>query len=280
MLGRNKKKKSSRSDYSPKMLLNENTPFAVTEAYKTLRTNTIFTLAAVAHDAPHRNIFAVTSSVPGEGKSLTSANLAISFSQTGSRVLLVDADMRKPVQHRTFGINNDTGLSTVLLALDKMASMIHKNVRPGLDIITSGPIPPNPSELLGSSVMTKFLDVVGRVYDYVIIDTPPITIVTDALTFSFNTAGLLLAVSPDVCRHVDLRHAFEAIELSQTHVLGSVLSNTMTNAVGYGYKKSYSRYKYKYGYYKSGYGYSYGYGYGYRAKSSGEKTDSASADKK
>ena len=238
MLGRNKKKKSSRSDYSPKMLLNENTPFAVTEAYKTLRTNTIFTLAAVAHDAPHRNIFAVTSSVPGEGKSLTSANLAISFSQTGSRVLLVDADMRKPVQHRTFGIDNDTGLSTVLLALDKMASMIHKNVRPGLDIITSGPIPPNPSELLGSRMMSDLIKRLSAEFDYIIVDLPPVTTVVDPIAVSPNLDGILLVVRHTYTKKRLLNQAMRQLRFANVRVLGFVYNGYSKHSSGYYRRKN------------------------------------------
>lgn len=283
MLGKKNKKKHD-TGHSPQMLLGSETPFDVTEAYKTLRTNITFTLAAVPEDSPHRNIFTVSSSVPGEGKSLTSANLAISFAQTGSRVLLVDADMRKPVQHRVFGIENETGLSTILLSIDKMAGMIHKDVRPGLDIITSGPIPPNPSGLLGSQVMTTFLTVVSRAYDYVIIDTPPLTIVTDALTFSFNTAGILLAICPEVCVHGDLKRSLEAVGISQTHILGTVMSNTLSGSSSYGYKKSYSHYKYyrrgHYGYaYKSRYGYSYGYD-SYKKAAEDSKTSGSSENRK
>lgn len=239
-------KKKLENGHSPRMLLNENTPFAIAEAYKSLRTNLTFALVATDQDQPHRNAIVVTSSVPNEGKSITSSNIAISFGQTGSRTLLIDADMRKPVQHRMFELNNDVGLSSVLLKLDTLATSIHHNVRPGLDVITSGEIPPTPSELLGSQAMSKLLDIVCQVYDYVIIDTPPVNIVTDALTFSRNTAGILLTVRQSVCLHKDLKRSVENIRLSDSNILGTVLSDVDNGAGGTGYRYRYSSRYYNY----------------------------------
>ncbi|MCQ2353871.1 MAG: CpsD/CapB family tyrosine-protein kinase [Clostridia bacterium] len=257
MKKRNNKNNSRREGHSPNVLLNENTPFAIVEAYKTLRSNVTFSIAAIDQNVPHRNAMVVTSSVPNEGKSVNSANLALSFGQTGGRVLLIDADMRKPTQHLMFEQDNsESGLSTILLKLNTLASTIRHNVRPGLDLITSGPIPPNPSELLGSQTMIKFLDIVCRVYDYVIVDTPPVTVVTDALTFSHNTAGIILNIRQDYCLHKDLSHAISSIKLSDTNILGTMIADTSSGGGGSGYRY---RYRYNYGYYRYRRSSKYGY---------------------
>lgn len=251
----NKKKKKGRRPGSA-MVIDSDTPFAVTEAYKTLRTNIQFTTAALAPETPHKNALVISSPLPSEGKSTTASNLGVVFAQTNSKVLLIDADMRKAVQHRNFKVDNKEGLSTCLVNLDRLADAIHHSVKPGLDLLTAGPTPPNPSELLSSPTMQRLLDIVCKVYDYVIVDTPPLTVVSDALTFAGNTAGLLMVVRPDVCRQIDLRRSFDSIELAGTHVLGVVMSDVRQNGSGYysGYRR-YGRYG-KYGYSKYGYSYS------------------------
>ena len=272
----NKKNNIRRDEHIQKGLLNENTPFAIVEAYKTLRSNVTFSLAAIDQSVPHRNAMVVTSSVPNEGKSINSANLAFSFGQTGGRVLLIDADMRKPTQHLMFEQDNtESGLSTILLKLDTLASTIHHQVRPGLDLITSGPIPPNPSELLGSQAMIKLLDIVCRVYDYVVIDTPPVTVVTDALTFSHSTAGIILNIRQDFCLHKDLSHAINCIKMSDTSILGTMIADTTSGGGGSGYRYRYRyRYRYNSAYYRSNrpskYGY-YSYYSDYSNKDKGKK---------
>lgn len=255
---KNKKKKSRRNSA---MIIDADTPFVVTEAYKTLRTNILFTTAALPPETPHKNALVISSPLPSEGKSTTAANLGVVFAQTNSKVLLIDADMRKAVQHRHFKVDNDRGLSSCLVDLEQLADAIHHSVRPGLDVLTAGPTPPNPSELLSSPAMVKLLDIVCRVYDVVIVDTPPITLVSDALTFAGSTAGLLMVVRPDVCRQIDLRRSFDSIELAGTHVLGVVMSDVRQNGTGYysGYRR-YGKYD-KYGYAKYGYSYSYSYGH-------------------
>ena len=252
---KNKKSGAGRSGGS--LLIGQDTPFVVTEAYKTLRTNILFTAAALDPETPHKNTLVISSPVPNEGKSTTAANLGIVFAQTNSKILLIDADMRKAVQHQKFRIDNNCGLSNCLVNLDKLTEAIHYNVRKGLDLLTAGPTPPNPSELLSSPAMKKLLDIVCKVYDYVIIDTLPITVVSDALTFAGNTAGLLMVVRPDVCRQADLRRSFDSIELAGIHVLGVVMSDVRQSGGGYysGYRKygRYGRYG-KYGYSRYGYG--------------------------
>lgn len=234
--------------YGGDMLLNSKTPFNITEAYKSLRTNLLFALAA-SNDAELPNVFAISSSLPGEGKSVSSANLAIAMAQMETRVLLIDADLRKPVQNKMFSLSNVRGLSSVLIGETMLDVAIKKDVRPNLDILTSGKIPSNPSELLGSSVMLKLLKELSGMYDYIIVDTPPLNIVTDALTFAAHTAGVLLAVCPTICKHEHLRRSTESANLANVHLLGCFLSNTKNSSIGLSYNKRYGHYNY-YSYYE------------------------------
>lgn len=238
------KKNKTDDGHTPDMLLNKTTPFAVTEAFKKLRTNLRFTLAA--SDSALSNIAAVSSSLPGEGKSITSANLAISLSQIYPKILLVDADMRKPVQHKLFECSRDSGLSSVLAGTETLEAATVKGVREHLDLLPAGPIPPNPAELLASKNMMKFLTEAGERYDYVIIDTPPVDVVTDALVFAGQVAGLVLVVRPDVCRHALLQRTLSATELAGIKVLGVVTSDhsgdgSLTPYYKGKYYKSYSK---------------------------------------
>lgn len=229
------------------MLLSADTPFHIAESYKTLRTNLLFSIAAV--EAELQNVVVVSSSLPGEGKSVSSANLAIALSQTGARVLLVDADLRKPVQNKMFAQSNVRGLSTVLIGETVLEVAIKNEVRPGLDLLTSGKIPSNPSELLGSKAMRRLLGELSAAYDYVIVDTPPIYVVSDALTFASHTAGLLIAVCPSICKHEHLKRTVESAALADVHILGAFLSNTAGGGLGLSYKGRAEKYK-KYNNYK------------------------------
>lgn len=218
-----KTKGNADDGHTPDMLMNKTTPFAVTEAYKKLRTNLRFTLAA--SDSPLAHIAVVSSSLPGEGKSVTSANLAISLAQIHSKILLIDADMRKPVQHKLFECSRDHGLSSVLAGTDQFENAVLKGVIEHLDLLPAGPIPPNPAELLASKNMSALLHEAGEKYDFVIVDTPPVDVVTDALVFAGQVAGLVLVVRPDTCRHAMLQRTLAATELAGIKILGVVVSD-------------------------------------------------------
>ena len=238
----NKRKKSSKTKYIT--LMDREFPFQVTEAYKTLRTNLIFSLSTKS-----QKIFAITSPMQHEGKSTTAANLALTFAQMQAKVLIIDADLRKPVQQKYFKLKNKQGLSTLLCGMHSFKEVVNENVIPGLDLLTSGPIPPNPSEMLASDNMKQMLIQLSEYYDYIIIDTPPVNVVADALTLSDVIAGVVLVAMSGSTTYDSYQHAVEAIEFANGTVLGAVITKTPSAS-----SKS-SKYKYSY---KYGYSYSYG----------------------
>lgn len=225
-------------------------PFAVVEAYKTIRTNLTYLLSA-----SDTKVFGITSPEAGEGKSTTSVNMAIAFSQLGDKVLLIDADMRKSSIHKKLKIENNAGLSNVLAGFNKYTEVIN-HISNTLDVITAGQVPPNPSELLGSVRFKELIETVGKEYSYVIIDTPPVDVVTDALVIAPQTAGLVLVVKDQVTPTDSIGRAIEAAKFANINILGAVMNAANPQSRGYGYRK-YSYYR-KYGYSKYGYGYGYG----------------------
>ncbi len=228
-------------------LMDETAPFQVAESYKTLRTNLVFSLAGIPV-RERNNVVIVSSSLPGEGKSTTCANLALSMAQKNEKVLIVDADLRKPTQNRIFKVGNETGLSEALIS-GETDGVIYGSIRPRLDLLTSGPQPPNPSELLASHAMSEILDALAAVYDYVFIDTPPVNVVTDALVLSPQASGILLVIDPNTVTHEELQSALESIEMSGARLLGSVLTNLRGESLqSSGRSKRYS--------YAAAYGYS------------------------
>ena len=234
-------KRSKRSSEKYFTLLDRELSFQATEAFKTLRTNLIFSLATKGKKA-----FAVTSSIQHEGKSTMTANLAITFAQMQAKVLLIDADLRKPVQQKLFKLQNKEGLSTLLTGMSSFKSVVNEDIIPGLDVVTCGPIPPNPSEMLGSDNMKRLIDELSSYYDYIIIDTPPVNIVTDALTLSESIAGVVLVAMSGVTTEDSYRQALEAIKFANSSVLGAVITRVPVNT-GKGKYKSYG----------GSYGYSY-----------------------
>ena len=230
-------------------------PFAVVEAYKAIRTNLTFLLAT-----SETKVFGITSPEAGEGKSTTSVNMAIAFSQLGDKVLLIDADMRKSSIHKKLKIENNAGLSNVLAGFNNYSEVI-THINDTFDVITAGQVPPNPSELLGSARFKELVEAVGREYSYVIIDTPPMDVVTDALVIAPHTAGLVLVVKDHVTPTDAINRAIEAAKFANINNLGAVMNAANPKSGrGYGYRKyGYRKYGYrKYCYSKYGYGYGYG----------------------
>jgi len=214
----------------------------VSEAYRALRTNIQF--AAV--DGPLKSIV-VTSSGPGEGKSTTAANLAIVMAQAGRQVVLVDADLRRPTQHRFFELPNGQGLTTALLDLGASATQhIQATGVPGLRVMTSGPIPPNPAELLGSQRQTDLLAALAEEADIVILDSPPVLTVTDALVLAPQVSGVLLVAEAGGTRREMLQKTKEALAHAEGRVLGVALNRLTPRRSGYYYYQYYQYYYSRY----------------------------------
>lgn len=202
-----------------KMVITHHDPSAAaSEAFRVLRTNIQF----LGLDQPLKTIL-VTSASPAEGKTTTIANLAVAFAQSGMRVCIVDADLRRPMVAKTFDIDNWSGLTTALLGQKSVESTVRETTVPGLYVLPSGPIPPNPAELLGSQRMTNLLAELEANFDMVLVDTPPILAVTDAAVLAPKVGGVVLVVrSGKVDRRQALR-AKEALAAVKANVLGAVL---------------------------------------------------------
>ena len=247
------KKKSENKNAVMNISETRHVPFAVVEAYKAIRTNLMFLLSG-----SESKVFGITSPEAGEGKSTTSVNMAIAFSQLGDKVLLIDADMRKSSIHKKLKIENFAGLSNVLAGFNEYPEVIN-HISDTFDVITAGQVPPNPSELLGSARFKELVDAVSQEYSYVIIDTPPMDVVTDALVIAPHTAGLVLVVKDQVTPTDAISRAIEAAKFANINLLGAIMNAAnLKSGRGYGYRKYGYR---KYGYSKCGYA-KYGYGYG------------------
>ncbi|MAE69289.1 MAG: hypothetical protein CME06_02345 [Gemmatimonadetes bacterium] len=211
------------------------------EAYRTIRTNVGF--AAVG--APLRSI-AITSSGPQEGKSTTASNLAITIAQSGKRTLLLDADLRRPVLHKLFSLKRQKGVTDHLAGNATLEEVIQKTEIEGLHVITSGSLPPNPSELLGSDAMARFIEEVGREFDQIIVDTPPVMAVTDALLLSALLDGVIIIVEAGETLEQVAKRTKTLVETAARRCLGVVLNNV---DVGGGYGR-YGGYHYHYHYHE------------------------------
>lgn len=192
----------------------------IAEQFRTIRTNIQF--SSVDEEL---QTMIVTSSGPAEGKSTTTANLAVVFAQQGKRVLLIDADLRKPTVHYTFRTENHIGLSNVLTRQASLEEAVATTAQDKLWVLPSGPIPPNPSELLGSKGMTTLLEQAKDQYDVIILDTPPVLAVTDAQVLSNLADGVVLVVSSGKTEIDAAKKARELLDSAKARILGVVLNN-------------------------------------------------------
>lgn len=199
----------------------------ISEQYRTIRTNIMYS----SIDNEIRSIM-VTSSGPGEGKSTTTANLAVVFAQQGKSVLLVDADLRKPTVHYTFKLNNILGLTSILTNQTTLKEAVSKADESSLYILSSGPVPPNPSELLGSKAMKSFMKEALEEFDLIIFDTPPVLAVTDAQILGNLCNGSVLVVSSGKTEKESLLKTKEILTNSNGKLLGVVLNNKKADKKG------------------------------------------------
>jgi capsular exopolysaccharide synthesis family protein len=193
----------------------------ISEAYRMLQANLKFL-------SPDRQlkVIVVTSSVPKEGKSTVSTNVAVALAQLGSRVLLIDADLHHPQQHHIWDLTNEVGLSEVIVGQADLKKAV-KEVIPNLDVLPAGVIPPNSLALLGSKRMNSLIEDFSKTYDLVIVDTSPLLLVADALTLSKMSDGILLVARPGVTDSASAKAAKEALDQSSQNVLGLVINGVI-----------------------------------------------------
>ena len=203
-------------------LVNPKSP--ISEAYRSLRTNIQFTAAD-----DQIQVIMVTSAGPGEGKSTTVSNLAVTYAQAEQKVLVMEADLRKPTVHKMFLQPNRIGISNVMLNQVTLNDIIRETDVPNLYVITSGPIPPNPSEILGSKKMAKAIAELREMFDIIIIDTPPVLALTDAQVVATNSDGVIMVIDSGKVKRDAAIKAKANLEHVNARMLGVVLNNVKRN---------------------------------------------------
>lgn len=252
-----------------KYLLTAKSSFYSREAYNTLRTNLNFALAEVEGC----KVVMITSALQSEGKSITAANMAITLAEAGNNVLLMDCDMRRPKLGHLLSLKAKVGLSDILIKPQLITENTIEYCK-GVHVILAGSIPPNPSELLASARMKTLMEKVRVEYDYIVLDTPPVGMVTDAAVLAPQADGVLFVIRSGQSERGPVTQAVEQIEYTNARILGFVMTCVPLEKTNYGYSKyryrKYARYGYrrygKYGYnsyHHYGYGRDRGYGYGY-----------------
>lgn len=227
-MSRVKKRRSLASEVDAQGLVLDNPRSITAEAYRTLRTNIQFYNVG----EPMRRLL-VTSAGPNEGKSTTAANLAITFAQTGQRVVVVDADLRRPFLHRLFQLSNLVGLTNVMVGSADLDAALLPTAMPGLSVLPTGPIPPNPAEMLGTPRMAELLDQLSEQADIIIIDSPPVLAVTDASVLSPLVDGIVLVAAAGQVNREMAQRAKSQLDAVKARVLGVVLNGVEDDASGY-----------------------------------------------
>lgn len=239
-----KKKTSANTEIA---ILDKNASFTVKEAYKSLRTNLIFSMGTPDGRA---KVLSIVSSAPSEGKTTTAINIAISFAETNCKVLLVDCDLRKPKLNKYMKLKNTEGMSNILGGFATAEQTIFKSPY-GFDCILAGRIPPNPAELLSSDKFTETFDSLKDKYDYIFIDCPPVNVVSDALTISTYSDGVLYVVNPGIVLTSDVEEGIAKLEFVNAKIYGFV-ANAVDTFLKHKYAGKYrSTYGSKYNYYYS-----------------------------
>jgi capsular exopolysaccharide synthesis family protein len=227
---------------SPEIIVHHKPKSTLAEGFRSLRTAVLFS----SPDTPLKTIL-ISSFIPKEGKTFITANLALVIAYSGESVLLVDADMRKPQIHKVFGLENRRGLSNVIVGEEPN---IHRSVlHEKLDIMTCGPIPPNPAELLGSKRMAEFIGQMKGTYDKVILDSPPISSVTDAVVLSKLMDSVVYVVHGGATTREAAQHGSRVMRDVDAKVIGAVLNNIDIGRESYYYSHYYHYYYHYYDYY-------------------------------
>ena len=198
-------------------IVQKNPKSIAAEAYRSLKTNIQYS----SFDKEYKTIV-ITSSNPGEGKSTTSGNLALTLAEGESRVLLVDCDMRKPSMNKNFRVTNTYGIADILLQRKKVMDVAHMYNK-NLSIITAGKVPPNPAEMLGSKAMSAFLEEMKEHFDYIILDTPPVQVVADEQILSTKVDGTIIVVRAGVTKKEDVNDTVNTLKKVNANIIGTVL---------------------------------------------------------
>lgn len=214
----------------PPTLISLSAPQSVAaEAFRSLRTNIQF--ASLDHTL---QLITITSAGSDDGKSLVAANLAITMAQSEQRVILVDCDLRRPALHTLFGVSNDIGLTSMLFANEDDAPPLQATGVPGLHLLASGPLPPRPADILGSRRMGEILQGLRGLADVIIIDTPPVLAVSDAVVLAPRIDGVILVMQAGRTRREPAKQARIMLEKAKAYIVGVVLNDAeMTQSTGY-----------------------------------------------
>lgn len=245
-----KRKHSSFMSDTHQRTLHKNLEFTATEQYKLLRANLDFTVP----EGTECPIIGVTSSMRGEGKSTTAVNLSYVLAEKGSKVLLIDGDLRIPSIAKKMQISATPGLTNLLMSKNEyQISDFKSELLDKWYILPSGDIPPNPSELLGSKRMQATLDVLRKNFDYIVLDLPPVNLVSDALSAANYITGMVIVVREGYTEKKELERCFRQLKLSNVNVLGCVMNEARTGSGAYGKYRKNKYYKYYRYYYKNEY---------------------------
>ena len=228
----NNRKKKARNEriITQATVLGKNTPFPISTAYTTIRT----ILSLVTPEREQGGVFVFVGPSANDLTTTTAVNLSISAAQMGSKVLLVDADLRDPSVYRYFGTENKNGLSRVLMGFDRFEDAVIRDVRPGVDFISAGPFIPSPAELLGSERMINFIADQSGKYDYIFIDTAPVNVVPDALLLAAMSDGIILTVRENKTDYREIDEAVRNIRMVDAEIIGMILTDASCKDEYYG----------------------------------------------
>lgn len=235
------KKKRVSETWDQRTMFGAGLNFAVSEAYKLLRTNIQFSFS----EEGKGHVVGITSSIQAEGKSSSAANMAYAMAEDGFKVLFMDCDLRRPSIASKLSLARSPGLTNLLVSKGDYRDVIQKcAAAPKLDIIAAGDIPPNPSELLGSNRMLRLLEELREVYDYIFVDLPPVTVVSDTLAMARALDGVIVVVRGGMAEQKVLAEAMRQLKLVNVRVLGFVYRDS--EVIGRKYAKHSKKYKYRY----------------------------------
>ncbi|MBM4363642.1 MAG: CpsD/CapB family tyrosine-protein kinase, partial [Deltaproteobacteria bacterium] len=238
--GKRRRARRQAATQNMELVVHEQPTSGVAEAARAIRTNILF----MSPDRPYRTLL-VTSASPSEGKTTVACCIATAIAQAGRRVAILDCDMRRPRLHRVFGVERDVGITTALVQANGLDEIVHPTVVPNLSIVTTGPLPPNPAEILHSESFHRLLAELRERFDCVVIDSPPIVPVTDSAVLSTLVDGTVLVVRAFQTSRDLGKRAVRALRDVGGHAVGVVLNAVDLERQGYGYRY--------YQYYKGGY---------------------------